>query len=63
MRKIDRNGRVIDYGYDSLSRQTTETWYDDVEDADAQQNVRKTYVTGYDEGGRVAKRRDDLRSA
>ncbi len=53
VRKIDRNGRVIDYAFDALSRQTTETWYDDVEDADAEQNVRKTYVTTYDEAGRV----------
>jgi YD repeat-containing protein len=26
IRKIDRNGRVIDYAYDALLRQTTETW-------------------------------------
>ncbi len=54
VRKVDRNGRVIDYAFDALSRQTTETWYDDVTDADAQQNVRKTYATEYDAAGRVA---------
>ncbi len=53
-RKIDRNGRVIDYAYDSLSRLTTETWYDDVTDADAQQDAVTTYSTTYDEMGRVA---------
>ena len=53
-RKIDRNARVIDYVHDALSRQTSEIWYDNVTDADAQQNVRKTYSTSYDEAGNVA---------
>ena len=45
---------MIDYAYDSLSRQTSETWYDDLADADAQQNAEKTYSTTYDDAGRVA---------
>jgi hypothetical protein len=36
------------------SRVRLRKWYDDVEDADAQENVRKTYSTGYDPAGRVA---------
>jgi len=47
-------GRVIDYAYDALSRRATETWYDDVTNAEAQQNARKTYATTYDAAGRVA---------
>ena len=46
-------GRVIDYAYDALSRRTTETWYDDLTDAEAQQDARKTYATTYDPAGRV----------
>ncbi len=51
VRTVDRNRRVIDYGYDSLSRQTTETWYDNLTDGGAQQNVRKAYLTEYDPSG------------
>jgi len=54
VRKVDRNGRVIDYAFDALSRQTSESWYDNLTDADAQQNVRKTYSTEYDPASRVA---------
>ena len=38
------SGLVFGVG-DSLSRKTAEAWYDDVTDADAEQNVRKTYST------------------
>ena len=48
------------FAYDSLSRQTSEAWYDNVTDADAEQNVRKTYTTTYDEAGRVASAGDGV---
>ena len=44
----------------ALSRQTSEAWYDNVTDADAEQNVRKTYTTTYDEAGRVASAGDGV---
>ena len=48
-RKIDRNGRVTEYEYDGLGRQTSEEWFADVEDVTAD----KTYTTAYDSLGRV----------
>ena len=35
---------MTNFAYDSLSRRTTETWYDNVTDADVPQNARKTYT-------------------
>jgi len=45
---------VIDYAYDALSRRMSGTWYDDLTDAEAQQNARKTYATTYDAAGRLS---------
>ena len=45
VRKIDRNGRVIDFAYDSLSRQTPEAWYDNVTDAEAEKVFEKAVAT------------------
>ncbi|MFO7905998.1 MAG: hypothetical protein R6U98_25285, partial [Pirellulaceae bacterium] len=53
-RRIDRNGRVIEYSRDDLLRQTGETWYNNVTDADAAQNAVATITTEYDEASRVA---------
>jgi len=48
-RKIDRNGRVIEYAHDNLLRQTTEEWYDDVDD----ESANLTYTTTYNDLGQV----------
>ena len=42
--------RVIAYGYDHLLRQTSESWYDDVDD----QTANLTYTTTYNDLGQVA---------
>ncbi len=50
LQKTDRNGRVTKYTYDNLLRQTTEAWYDDLQD----QTANLTYSTTYDTASRVA---------
>ncbi|MHB1038490.1 MAG: RHS repeat-associated core domain-containing protein, partial [Pirellulales bacterium] len=52
-KRTDRNGRVIEYVYDNLSRRTEENWKDG-------QNTIRTIGYGYDLGGRMETAGDDL---
>ena len=53
VRAIDREGRVIVYQYDNLYRNTGEIWYNNVTDADADQNRQNTISYTYDAAGNL----------
>ncbi|MHB1036579.1 MAG: golvesin C-terminal-like domain-containing protein [Pirellulales bacterium] len=52
-RRVDRNGRVIQYVYDRLSRPTEERWYNNVGDADDNQDRQKTFTFDYNTAGEM----------
>ncbi len=53
VRRIDRLGRVRQFQYDNLGRNTAEIWYNNVEDADADQNRQRTITFSYDLVGQL----------
>ena len=52
--RVDRNGRVMKFGYDDVGRLTSEEWYSDVYDVTADQTI--SY--GYDQLGRLTSQGD-----
>jgi RHS repeat-associated protein len=53
LRQIDRLGRVRQFQYDNLGRNTAEIWYNNVQDADADQNRQRTIAFSYDLVGQL----------
>ena len=53
LRQIDRLGRVRQFQYDNLGRNTAEIWYNNVQDADADQNRQRTITFTYDLVGQL----------
>ena len=63
-RRVDRNGRVIDYIFDGLDRLTEEDWFEDLTDADANPPVtpeREFHLT-YDLAGQLDQIYDQIGS-
>ncbi|GAB6167539.1 hypothetical protein JCM19992_35390 [Thermostilla marina] len=53
VRQVDRLGRVRQFQYDNLGRNTAEIWYNNVQDADADQNRQRTIAFTYDAAGQM----------
>ncbi|GAB6188118.1 RHS repeat-associated core domain-containing protein [Thermopirellula anaerolimosa] len=53
LRQLDRLGRVRQFQYDNLGRNTAEIWYNNVADADADQNRVGTISFTYDGAGQM----------
>ena len=53
VRQVDRLGRVRQFQFDNLGRNTAEIWYNNVTDADADQNRQRTFNFSYDAAGQM----------